>query len=92
MTKLEEIQRLIEIMHQDGVWDVSPYTHGMLNGLIVAEGILLGVPSDSVDFIDPPEQYLQDVEDTAIKEELVRQEYDLMYQKTMALAGWSPIW
>lgn len=52
-----DIAELIRIQSQSGIWDFHPYMHGMLNGMLLIQGIVL---DQEPQFKDAPKKWLSD--------------------------------
>ncbi len=56
--ELQDLQNLIDIQSQDGNWNWDEYNHGMLNGMILAQALMMGMTEP--EFVDPPKVWLCD--------------------------------
>lgn len=60
--KVGDIIRVMEAMRKSGTWEHTPYQHGMMNGVIMALGILM--EDEKPPFAKRPKKYKQMEPDT----------------------------
>lgn len=58
LEKVQELYRLQMIQGNPGIWDQSPYMHGMFNGLVMAMSVILEDPGPPP-FKKIPEKYIK---------------------------------
>ena len=57
-TPLDDLNRLLDLQLSNGNWNYDPYMHGMANGLILAQSIML--EKEKAEFLEAPKKWLHD--------------------------------
>ena len=58
--RIEDAESILKTQGADGNWNLDPYMHGMLNGMIIMKATLLGGKSN---FRDAPSEWHGDKQD-----------------------------
>lgn len=53
-TKLMRLEKILDLVKSDGIWDYDSYTHGLLNGIMLAYSI---TTDSSYNPYEPPKKW-----------------------------------
>lgn len=58
--RIADLKEIVKIQCSNGNWNCNEYMHGMANGLLLAEQILLGDANELPKYLEAPAKWLKD--------------------------------